>query len=203
MASNPVPIIIPCHRVVKSDGNLGGYSLCPKAIAPALSSDPSHLVEETDSPRDAKGLVGVGARGVYSEQEDAMARDLKALAEKHGIMLVLRFGSSVNQKTHARSDLDLAVLLDHPTVDFRRFADLLHDLQELFPGPEVDLAVLNHADPLFLKRITDDCEILYGPVQQLQRLKIYAFKRYQDHQKYFDIERRFASRFVASALPAE
>jgi O-6-methylguanine DNA methyltransferase len=26
MASNPVPIIIPCHRVVKSDGGLGGYS---------------------------------------------------------------------------------------------------------------------------------------------------------------------------------
>lgn len=26
MASNPVPIIIPCHRVVKTDGGLGGYS---------------------------------------------------------------------------------------------------------------------------------------------------------------------------------
>lgn len=26
MAANPVPIIIPCHRVVRSDGGLGGYS---------------------------------------------------------------------------------------------------------------------------------------------------------------------------------
>jgi O-6-methylguanine DNA methyltransferase len=26
MASNPVPLIIPCHRVVKTDGGLGGYS---------------------------------------------------------------------------------------------------------------------------------------------------------------------------------
>ncbi|MEK7220429.1 MAG: methylated-DNA--[protein]-cysteine S-methyltransferase [candidate division NC10 bacterium] len=26
MASNPVPIIIPCHRVVRTDGSLGGYS---------------------------------------------------------------------------------------------------------------------------------------------------------------------------------
>ena len=27
MASNPVPLIIPCHRVVRSDGHLGAYSL--------------------------------------------------------------------------------------------------------------------------------------------------------------------------------
>jgi O-6-methylguanine DNA methyltransferase len=26
MACNPVPLLVPCHRVVKSDGGLGGYS---------------------------------------------------------------------------------------------------------------------------------------------------------------------------------
>jgi len=26
MAGNPVPIIVPCHRVVRTDGSLGGYS---------------------------------------------------------------------------------------------------------------------------------------------------------------------------------
>jgi len=29
MARNPLPIIIPCHRVVRTDGGLGGYS-CPQ-----------------------------------------------------------------------------------------------------------------------------------------------------------------------------
>lgn len=27
MAANPIPIVIPCHRVVRSDGSLGGYGL--------------------------------------------------------------------------------------------------------------------------------------------------------------------------------
>ncbi len=26
MKANPYPIIIPCHRVIRSDGGLGGYS---------------------------------------------------------------------------------------------------------------------------------------------------------------------------------
>ena len=26
MARNPVPLIIPCHRVVRTDGSLGGFS---------------------------------------------------------------------------------------------------------------------------------------------------------------------------------
>jgi methylated-DNA-[protein]-cysteine S-methyltransferase len=26
MAANPVPLVVPCHRVVKTDGGLGGYS---------------------------------------------------------------------------------------------------------------------------------------------------------------------------------
>ena len=27
VAKNPYPIVIPCHRVVRSDGDVGGYSL--------------------------------------------------------------------------------------------------------------------------------------------------------------------------------
>ncbi|MBI4561356.1 MAG: hypothetical protein HY724_04870 [Candidatus Rokubacteria bacterium] len=73
-----------------------------------------------------------------------------------------------------------------------------HDL----PTQEVDLALLNRADPLFLKKITDTCQLLYGSPQRLQRLKLFAFKRYQDHRKYFEMERRFVAKSLA-ALPAK
>ena len=132
-----------------------------------------------------------------------MQNELAAIAKKHGILLALQFGSSVTGKTHGRSDLDIAVLMGHPEMSFQERAELLHELQQLFPEQEVDLAVINHADPLLLKKITDHCRILYGPVEQLLRLKIYAFKRYQDHRRYFDMERRYAGRFLATRLGAE
>jgi len=132
-----------------------------------------------------------------------MQADFSDIAKRFGIRLVLQFGSSVTGKTHPRSDVDIAILLDRPEISFREHADLLDDVQQLFPGREVDLALINHADPLFLKKITDECQILYGPVERLQRLKIYAFKRYQDHRKYFDLERQYAARYLASAPRTE
>jgi hypothetical protein len=99
--------------------------------------------------------------------------------------------------------VDIAVLLNSPQISFEEHADLLGDLQQVFPEREVDLALINHADPLFLKKITDNCQIIYGPVERLHHLKIYAFKRFLDHQKYFDMERRYAAKYLTAASPPE
>jgi predicted nucleotidyltransferase len=127
-----------------------------------------------------------------------MQEDLKDIAQKHGIVLVLKFGSSVTGRMHLRSDVDLAILLDRSTITLQEHAELLQSLQPLFPERELDLALINHADPLFLKKITDNCELLLGPPERLQALKLYAFKRYQDHRRYFELERQFAERFLAT-----
>ncbi len=123
-----------------------------------------------------------------------MGQQLKSIAEQHGIRILLQFGSTVSGHVHPRSDADLAVLLDRPSLSSQEYADLLHDLQALFPDREVDLVLINQADPLLLKRITDSCYLLHGPVRRLQELRIYAFKRYQDHRKYLALERDFVRR---------
>ena len=125
---------------------------------------------------------------------DPSSEQITPIAEKHGIILLLRFGSSVTGMLHERSDVDLAVLLAQVPRSLEAHAELLHDLQQLFPDREVDLALLNRADPLFLRKITEACRLLHGSVRQFQRFKIYAFKRYQDHRKYLEMERRYVER---------
>ena len=39
LATNPHPITIPCHRVVRSDGNIGGYELGTKKKIELLRSE--------------------------------------------------------------------------------------------------------------------------------------------------------------------
>ena len=125
---------------------------------------------------------------------------LEKVAQRHGIQLLLQFGSTVSGHIHRQSDVDLAALLDRPSLSIRERGDLLHALQSLYPDREVDLVLINRADPLLLKKITDTCRLLYGPVRRLYELRIYAFKRYQDHRKYFELERDFVTRAVNSPL---
>lgn len=128
---------------------------------------------------------------------DPSAEEIGPIARKHGIVLLLRFGSSVTGRVHPRSDVDLAVLVERVPASLAAEAELLEDLQRLFPDREVDVALVNRADPLFLKQITGACRLLYGSPRALQRLRIYAFKRYQDHRRFLAMERRYVERAVA------
>ena len=123
---------------------------------------------------------------------------LEAVARRHGIELILQFGSTVTGRTHPASDLDVAVLLERVPENLLAYGELIADLQALEPGREVDVALINRADPLFLKRILGDCRLLYGLVSRLQRLRLYAFKRYQDHRRFLALEREYIRRAVSA-----
>lgn len=122
--------------------------------------------------------------------------EIDAIAAKHGIRLALQFGSSATGREHAASDVDLAVLLDEPPRSLEQHGELLHDLQQLYPARTLDLSILNHADPLFLKKVLERCILVHGTTRLLQELKIYSFKRYQDHRRYFELERHYVTRIL-------
>jgi predicted nucleotidyltransferase len=126
-------------------------------------------------------------------------QQLATVAQKHGIVLAIQFGSSVSGRIHPGSDVDVAVLLERVPESLQAQADLCADLQALVPGRDVDVALINRADPLFLKKMTEDCRLLYGPAARLYELKIYAFKRYQDHRRFLAMEQQYLARKVAAS----
>ncbi len=82
-----------------------------------------------------------------------MDPDLVAgITRKHGIGLLLQFGSTVTGHEHPHSDVDLAVEFGEVPESFALLGEAMEDLQSLFPGREVDVAVVNRADPLCRRR---------------------------------------------------
>jgi hypothetical protein len=104
--------------------------------------------------------------------------------------------------SHDRSDLDLAVQLDSFPESLQTILEIQEALQVQFTGSEVDLAIVNRANPLFLQKIVESCRLLFGTPQDFARLRLHAFKAYQDFRPYLELEDQYVSRRLA-ALMAE
>jgi predicted nucleotidyltransferase len=118
------------------------------------------------------------------------------LAKKYKIKLILLFGSEVTKKRHLMSDLDIGVCFEKNELNFQKFGQLISEFQEIFPKKEIDLAIINNADPLFLKKILETAQLLYGKKSNLAKLKLYSFHQYLDYQKYFKLEEKFCHQFL-------
>jgi predicted nucleotidyltransferase len=116
---------------------------------------------------------------------------LAEIGARHRVRLLLQHGSTVSGHVHSESDLDIAALFEDGQGSLASVIALSADLQEFYPGREVDVAVINRADPLFLKKILERCALLYGPPRVLAELRIYAFRRYQDHRRFLALERPY------------
>jgi O-6-methylguanine DNA methyltransferase len=66
LARNPVPVLIPCHRVVRSDGHIGNYALggsqAKRRILSAEGVDPDVLTEHA---RGGRRYIGSDSTRIY------------------------------------------------------------------------------------------------------------------------------------------
>ena len=123
---------------------------------------------------------------------------LADIARRHGLSLVVRFGSTVTGRTHAGSDLDLGIVFEPPPASLAAELEAIADLQELGRGVRVDVTVLNRADPLLLKQVSDTGILEYGTQGRFDTFRRYAFKRYQDHRRFLEMERQYVERMMGA-----
>ena len=114
--------------------------------------------------------------------------------------LVVAFGSQVTGRTHAASDLDLAVLLDTPQRDDP--LRLMADLQAVFSHCEVDVVWLHRADPLIAWYALRQPRLLFGDPGDLARYQVYTWRRFVEYQPFFELEADAVRRGIASLLRA-
>jgi O-6-methylguanine DNA methyltransferase len=79
LAANPVPLVVPCHRVVRADGRFGRYSLGADANKRLLLAAEGLEVEAYESLA-ARGVryLGSGTTGIYCHPTCRHARRITA-----------------------------------------------------------------------------------------------------------------------------
>lgn len=104
------------------------------------------------------------------------------IAARHGLDLVLLFGSRARGRARAGSDTDIAVLarerLPIPALDA-----ITRDLKSVF-GSEVDVVDLQAAPPLLAGRIARDAKPLAGSPRAFSRARVRCAARYLDFQPH-------------------
>lgn len=122
---------------------------------------------------------------------------IKTLAEKHGLTLVVLFGSQARGKTHPMSDVDIGVISLRP-IDFGDNYNLQLAFSSIFKRPDIEVVNLRNVFPLFLKQVSDRGIVLYekeGGV--FARLRMLAFKRYVEEAKpLLALGNKFVERFL-------
>jgi predicted nucleotidyltransferase len=119
------------------------------------------------------------------------------VAARHGVRLIVAFGSRATGRAHAKSDLDIAVLPEPGReVSLGDLADLAAALARIFPDVEVDVSLMPHADPLFLKKIFETGVLLHGDAAEFRRYRVYAFPRFSEYLPYLRLEEEATRRLV-------
>ncbi|MBM4394621.1 MAG: hypothetical protein FJ087_02895 [Deltaproteobacteria bacterium] len=112
------------------------------------------------------------------------ARSLADVAREFGLRLVVRFGSTATHRAGPSSDQDIAVLASS-APDLDRETALVVALGEALGGPDVDLTVLNRADPLLLFEVVRQGVPLFEAEPALfAATRSYASRRYDDTLKF-------------------
>lgn len=118
------------------------------------------------------------------------------IAKKFQLKLIIIFGSFVSGKNRKDSDLDIAVL-GLREVSFNEQIDLTSEFSKIF-NKNVDLSVLNKANPLLLFQASKNSILIYGRQEEFFKFKLHAFKIYNDYAPYFAMEKNLNKKIISA-----
>ena len=104
------------------------------------------------------------------------------------------FGSFASGESRKDSDLDIAVL-GKKKVSFDKILNISRELSSVF-GKEVDLSIMNFANPLLLHHVEKNAVLLFGKDEKFFEFKLRAFRRYHDYMPYFKMEERLNKELI-------
>ncbi|HDH51311.1 MAG TPA: nucleotidyltransferase domain-containing protein [Nitrospirae bacterium] len=122
--------------------------------------------------------------------------EVRKIAEKYRLPLVLLFGSQVSGRTHPQSDVDIA-FLSEKRMSLIEIAKMQIVFSQKLKLKNLELVDLKTAAPLLLKQAAEKSVLLYEKEPFLfANFKIYALKCFMEAKKLFDLRKSSLDKFL-------
>ncbi|ADH60571.1 DNA polymerase beta domain protein region [Thermoanaerobacter mathranii subsp. mathranii str. A3] len=127
-------------------------------------------------------------------------KKLKEFVNKYNISLILIFGSYAKGRARELSDLDIGIKFDK-NIDMNLYSSILRELVEIFNREDIDVVVLNYADPLLRFEIITSCKVLYQAYSEAYiDFYLYSVKSYDDVKKLKKLEENYLKKGIKNEL---
>ncbi len=122
---------------------------------------------------------------------------LPDICERFDISLLVMFGSHAKGTAKPGSDVDIGVWLAAPTITAERELELIRALVLATREGNLDVVILNHADPLLGYHVARDSVLLYEcEPGTFDWYRWWAWKRYLDTAKFRRMEAEYVGAFL-------
>lgn len=116
------------------------------------------------------------------------------ISRKYKLSLIVLFGSYATGKVHNKSDKDIAVWTRKDNINELK---LFYDFLNLYNSGNIDLLLLNRADPLTQYEVAVKGKPLYEDEDgRFRQFQIYAMKRNDDGKKFYNLDKLYIKRFL-------
>jgi predicted nucleotidyltransferase len=127
--------------------------------------------------------------------------ELPETCERFGVTLVVVFGSRVKGTAKSGSDVDMGVWLAAPDIAPERELELIRALVLATREGNLDVMILNHADPLLGYHVVRDGVLLYEHEPgTFDWYRLWAWKRYLDTDKFRKLESEYVNAFLSGEV---
>ncbi len=122
--------------------------------------------------------------------------ELKEIADKYKLELVLLFGSRLSTDLHFESDIDIAVYGKEILSEEEKI-QLVYELSNIFHSDDVDLVDLRTASPFLEKEILNNYKVLFQKDETLlYRLELANMHKIKEIEILEQIRRERLEEFV-------
>lgn len=129
--------------------------------------------------------------------EEKVKQSLLKVFADYGLTLLIIFGSYNGENFNKDSDIDLAVRVNLPDQILKNRSEILDEISIIFDHRDIDLILLNYAEPLIKFKIACKGNLIYEKERGLfKKFQVRAMSEHNDARKFYELDKKSIDNFL-------